>query len=333
MAGKPRSAVQGDLAIKYINKFPKTSSYRLGAMLFKEYPEVFSSQDVARTRVRYYRGSCGKDSREHQNGGKSTTVGPRVPKTDSKAWEPYKLPLIKAKWLIIADWHWPYHAPKVDKSILKYAKSAGCDRVLMLGDMADCHELSRWEKSPLERKFRSEFEVIKDGLDGICKYIKPKQIIWKAGNHEERFYKYLFRHAPALFGIEDFEWPELFDLEDRGIEWISDQRLILLDDLYLLHGHEFGNGRMSAIYPAAGIFKQAHASCVVAHCHRPDSHTEPAFTGKPITCWSIGCGCDLHPRYSRLNRWSHGFAIIEVSRGKRWVMSNYRVVDGKVIPA
>lgn len=43
------------------------------------------------------------------------------------------------------------------------------------------------------------------------------------------------------------------------------------------------------------------------------SHTENPWEGDPITCWSTGCLCDLHPAYMPNNKWQLGFAYSEIT--------------------
>jgi len=319
----------GEKALEYVNRFKDTESLAIAKMLFRDFPEIYRNIDTARSAVRYRRGANGKENRMKQKLKKPQTPPPRVPKSDAEPWLPYELPKDCKRWLVIADWHWPFHDVQACKIILTHAKDSGCDSVLMLGDMCDCHELSRWEKSPLERKFRDEITLAKEALQGIKEYLKPKRFVWKAGNHEERFCHYLFRHAPALFGIEDFEWENIFKLEKLGVEWITDQRPVTCGRLFLIHGHEFARNMMSPVNPARGVFLRAHECAVVAHSHTPSSHSESTFAERMISCWSIGCGCDLHPRYCRHNRWAHGYGILDVEKDN-WQFRNFKIVKQKV---
>jgi len=40
--------------------------------------------------------------------------------------------------------------------------------------------------------------------------------------------------------------------------------------------------------------------------------------------------CGLTPEYARINRWNHGFAIIE-NNGDSYKVNNYMIYDGKVL--
>ena len=49
-----------------------------------------------------------------------------------------------------------------------------------------------------------------------------------------------------------------------------------------------------------------------------------------MACWSTGCLCDLHPRYMPLNKWNHGFAIVDLDTAGGFSVRNFRIIDGKV---
>jgi hypothetical protein len=56
---------------------------------------------------------------------------------------------------------------------------------------------------------------------------------------------------------------------------------------------------------------------------------ETNVNGETIYCASTGCLCGLHPAYARINKWNHGFAIVEVDSKGVFQVDNQRVVDGK----
>jgi hypothetical protein len=51
-----------------------------------------------------------------------------------------------------------------------------------------------------------------------------------------------------------------------------------------------------------------------------------------ITTWSLGCMCELHPPYMPLNKWNHGFAIVDLDdNGTDFEVRNKRILKGKVL--
>ena len=51
------------------------------------------------------------------------------------------------------------------------------------------------------------------------------------------------------------------------------------------------------------------------HWHRTSEHTETTGISRKVSsCWSVGCLCDLSPDYAIVNRWNHGFAIVDIDK-------------------
>jgi hypothetical protein len=118
----------------------------------------------------------------------------------------------------------------------------------------------------------------------------------------------------------------------EGIEIIKDKRLVVMNGLPFVHGHEFGRSFFSPVNAARGLFLQAKHSAVKGDCHTTSEHPEPDIFGKLMTCWSIGCLCGLHPQWFPINKWNHGFAIIELDEnGIEYQFRNYRILNGKVL--
>ena len=69
---------------------------------------------------------------------------------------------------------------------------------------------------------------------------------------------------------------------------------------------------------------------MVSHHHQSSEHTETTLGDSIITAWSIGCLCELHPRYARFNKWNHGAANIEVTADS-YQVHNYRIHEGRAL--
>ena len=81
---------------------------------------------------------------------------------------------------------------------------------------------------------------------------------------------------------------------------------------------------------ARGLFLRAKACAIGAHSHSTSQHDEPNVRGESLAAWSVGCLCDLHPEYAPLNKWNHGFALLEYRGGDDWEVENKRIVNGRV---
>jgi hypothetical protein len=189
----------------------------------------------------------------------------------------------------------------------------------------------RFIKDPKKRDFKHELDTFKDIINVFEKELKC-QMYFKVGNHEERYEHFLFEKAKELVGIEEFEFSNIIQARARGIKMIGDKRYMLLNDLAGIHGHEYVGGISAPVNPARGLFLRGKVSCFQGHNHQTSEHTEPTMTGKMITTWSIACLCELHPQYMPLNKWNHGFMMVDLdSNGRDYEVRNKRIFKGKIL--
>jgi len=101
--------------------------------------------------------------------------------------------------------------------------------------------------------------------------------------------------------------------------------------LPIIHGDELWTSLTNPVNPARGLFLKAKDLALCAHHHQHSEHTEKDILGRQITCWSMGCLCELSPEYMPINKWGHGFVIVEKEPDGEFEMSNKRIWKGKVI--
>lgn len=168
-----------------------------------------------------------------------------------------------------------------------------------------------------------------DVLDVFRSMPGIKRVMWKLGNHEYRLERYLMQRAPELFETDIVSYSTLCDLDKRGVELVPANAHIVHHELTILHGHEWSSRSSSSVNQARGNFLQALDCTLSGHGHRSSHHHEPTLRGRPISCWSVGCLCDLHPEYRQLNKWNHGYAVLKT--GSAWEVENKRIIDGRVL--
>lgn len=326
----------GNIIIDFLQRYPSAPSLTLARMIYAEHPELFSAIDSVRSLIRYYRHAAGARGikgihPKHQF--------KRLNGDDYRAWsgfkseevdyEDYPIPLVHKKALLISDVHIPYHDQEAVMAALHHAKAQGVDCVILNGDIVDFYQQSKFTKDPRRANLLHEIDMLYEFFCIIQAILGTIKIFYKQGNHEERLENYLKIKAPELFGIEDFELPILAKFSDFGVEWIKGKRIITFGKLNILHGHEF-YGFSSAVNPARGLYLKSKKSAIVGHLHQTSEHAEPDLHGKPVACWSIGCLSKLHPEYSPINKWNHGFAII-TRVGDSFSVSNHRIYNGKIL--
>lgn len=322
-----------------LSQFPQAPSKQLARMLHEQWPEMFPSLENARLVVRQQRGAHGEQNRkrirntvavrttEESERARCNPFGLPQPEPDN--WMPATLPANVSKWLSLADIHIPYHDLPALQLALEYGRQQECDGILLNGDIADCYQLSRWEKDPRSRSFEQEIHALEQFLDGLVKALKPTAIVWKAGNHEYRLERYLMARAPELFGMQAFTYKSFLNLDQRNVQWVGHGIPIQHKALTILHGDEYQGGVSSPVNPARGAFLKANACVICAHSHRTSEHTQVNVQRTTVTCWSQGCLCSLNPAYNPLNQWNHGFAIINTDHN--WSIQNRRIIEGEVM--
>lgn len=253
-----------------------------------------------------------------------------LPKSINKAISPAILDR-PGWWLVASDFHIPFHDRKVIRAAVETAKKHKAVGILLNGDISDSHEISRFDKSPDDPKYRDEIKAVRQFLRYIRNNFPKADLVYKIGNHDARFYSYLCRHAPALFGLDDFTLPSLLRFDSVGVRCVEDLQIMHLGKLNVIHGHEYRPMIQTPVNPARGVFLRAKSVVLVSHFHQVSEHHEPNINGKPQGAWSVGCCCHLNPVYMPLNKWSHGFAMVKVGRQGDFEVRNLRVKNGKVI--
>ena len=238
---------------------------------------------------------------------------------------------------IISDAHWPFHDLRRDASgqfygayltALQELKTAGVQTVILNGDMLDCYQLSSHEKIELKRSWKWELDVGKKMLEHLRKFFGDGvRIIYREGNHEERFQRYLARKASELQGTIDIE--SMLGIRENGIEWVCNRAKMTIGKLWVDHGHEWYGG--GGVMPARNFRMKALDNILVGHVHRTsqDQIRRP-LDGSFIAGWSVGCLCDLNPHYAPRNGWNHGFATVELEGDGTFAVNNRTIINGVV---
>ena len=316
------------IAEEYCGKYPNMPNLTIAKLLKKEHGKLYESVEKARDYVRYIRGQKGDKNRKRSST-KSLFVPTSPYFTLPKSAIVKRMPVnIKGdKILLLKDIHFPYHDEEALGIALQYGIEKGCDTLYLNGDILDCHTLSRWEKDPESRSFSQELETVRSFLQMVSPLFK--KVYYKEGNHEERYWRYLSSHAPELVEIDAFNLQSLMWLEQFGIEWIDGRTFAKFNSLNVVHGHEFGQNVFSPVNIARGLYLRAKSHAICGHWHQTSEHNEKDINGKIITTWSVGCLCDLSPRYRPANQWNHGFAILHRD-DKNFHVENKKIYEGKV---
>lgn len=324
---------KADLARQYRDEYGMDMpTLKLARIMHNENKLTFKHVEDARDSLRGIEGKKGRE--KHIKITHPVEERPRnpynIPASDEMEFEPF---IIKGhkRIAIFSDIHVPYHSIDTITAALTFCKKEKPDALLLNGDTIDCHRLSRFIKDPKKRNFKLELDTFKALFDVFEKQLKCK-IYFKIGNHEERYEHFLYEKAGELVGIQEFEFENIIKARAKGIDIIGDKRPMRLNSLWGIHGHEYVGGISAPVNPARGLFLKSKVSCFQGHNHQTSEHTEPTLSGKMVTTWSLGCMSELHPAYMPLNKWNHGFGIVDLDEnGEDFEFRNKRIFNGKIL--
>ena len=314
-------------------KFPDIPTMTLAKKIYKEHLKYFRDLESVRSAIRRVRGQSGELNRNKTTDKsfftKPGTVNPfNLPDSVDSNFEDFRID--DTKGLIISDLHFPYQDNQAITSALNYGLKKDVNFILINGDVMDFAQLSRHEREWRQRSPYEEFESARQFFRELRKAFPKARIVFKEGNHDERWEKWLYVKAPELFNDPEYQLEVRLRLGELKIEIVKDRRPVKIGKLAVLHGHEMPGGS-GGVNPARSTFLKTLNNVLVGHFHRTSSHVETAFGGEVISVQSIGCLCTLTPYYMRINKHNHGFAYIEhdFNTGE-YHLENLKIIKGKV---
>jgi predicted phosphodiesterase len=330
MKGERRKMVE-----EICRQWPDRGNLTLAKALYRKHPDIWVSLDSARTAVRLVRGVRGKNNLnsavpELMKRGYAGQPMPKMPESRVKEWLP--LEVKASRTLVLSDIHVPFHDGVALAAAVAWGMKRKPDVVLLNGDALDFFSISRWLRDPRTIRLSEEIKSAIQFFEWMRAKFPKARMIWKHGNHEERYEHFLWQKAPELLDIPKFDTAEMFELGRLGIELVKEQRIIMLGKLPALHGHELPKGMTNPVNQARGQFLRTMECGIAGHGHRTSEHAEASslVERRLVTNWSTGCLCDLHPEYARVNKWNHGFALVETDKDGAFSVENKRIHHGKV---
>lgn len=324
-----------EMVQQVLEKFPNATTRGIARYLMALYPLDFTDYENTRANVRYMRGER-KDRKpaetvaertEQQK--KEAMIKFQIPDSDYKEVEPFVMPILNNRILLLTDIHLPYHDEKALDTALTWGKGKNPNAIILNGDTIDMYQASRYIKDRRLRDLAGELEMTREFL----KQLKEEfdcPIYFKIGNHEARWENYLKSVAPELLGIADFELKNVLRFGELGVMEIKSTQIIKVGKLNVMHGHEFGHSVFSPVNAARGLYMRAKANSMIGHHHQTSEHSEKDLNGDVVTTWSVGTLAGLSPEYMPFNKWNHGFAWIDLNRDETFEVRNMRIINGKI---
>lgn len=338
-ARKRRQKFAGiDVAREYLRRFPKSGHSAVARKLFNETNGLFPSLNAALVCVRRARGKQGERVRKK-------TI-PELFETEKRSmaglWDGLppgrkQLPDFRIHeyntpgwWLVMGDLHIPWHDLECISALIDEAKRRKVVGILLNGDICDCHECSDHERDPRVRVFKEEIETVRAFLESLRRDFPKSEIVWKLGNHEERYQRFMLRKAPELLDLDDFQWNSICRTEEHGITVIGDCQPVMLGALATIHGHEYRFAISNPVSASRGLFLRGGVTALCNHYHRTSQFSKTDLLRHLVSTWSIGCGCDLTPRWLPNNDWNLGGAFVHIDEERAFEIDNLRYYKGKL---
>lgn len=232
----------------------------------------------------------------------------------------------------------PTHDEKAIDVALQITKAAKPQIVALVGDNIDLPELSKYRITPA---YQQTTQASIDRATVFCAQLRAAapnaQIVWLAGNHEERLPNHILDNARAAFGLRrgietPGDWPVLSvpflcRMDEYGIEYrpgYPASHLWLNQKIRIIHGNKVkSNGSTAHMY-----LNSEKTSVIYGHIHRIELayKTREDYDGpRTIMAASPGClaridgavpstkqGMDIdgRPLISHEN-WQQGLAVVE----------------------
>ena len=234
----------------------------------------------------------------------------------------------KLKIVFLCDFHLPYHDQQaVDVALDETAKFTP-DIIILGGDVVDFYQISVYSKDERLFKFIEDRDYTLDFLEMLRKSFPNVVIHYLQGNHEERLERFLWDRVPEIAKLEELNITELLRLEKFNIHYHV--KPLRIGNLRFLHGHEY-RGCPGTINVARTIFLKALENVVFGHWHVSQTYCQPSIDDTYKGGWSVGCLCDLHPKYKPLNKWIHGLAKITIYEDNKFEIQNLKIIEGKAL--
>jgi predicted phosphodiesterase len=306
----------------------KYSKKKLAELLVLKHPDIFHYES-ARCSIRYVTGAKGFKNKKYLSEKlKVDWKGFELPEQEKNDYSKYEI--FEKRIGILSDIHFPYADLKALNAAVKYLIDWKPSCIVLNGDIIDFYQASNFQRDPRQRGLKYEIDVTRDFLSQLRKLFPKTRIIYKAGNHEERYERAILQRLPEFL---DLEWTKLevaLGLNEHKIELVDNKRLIKAGHLNIAHGHEFSKGFIAPVNVARGFYMRAKTNVIGGHHHRTSEHIEQDINSKVIGAWSMGCLCELNPHYMPINSWNHGFATVEI-QGEDFKVDNIKIYKGKIL--
>jgi hypothetical protein len=223
--------------------------------------------------------------------------------------------MTRRRFVVLPDIHFPYQCDDALEAAFKVIDLYQPHDIFQIGDILDCYDISRYDKSP-ERRLDTLQEEINEAVSFFdilrCSYPKSR-IFFCEGNHEHRLHK-LKAALSGLGSLDDLNWRHLLRLDALNIHHCGylEHHAPYGPSLVIRHGH---SARKHSGRSAQAELESAHreflCSGISGHTHRTGKFCK---TVAGHAYWWIEAGHlasrDVSKEYSpNMPDWQQGLVI------------------------
>jgi hypothetical protein len=313
-----------EMARQLVRRHPTHPARSLARRLVEEANGAITLEQ-ARYRIRAQFGQSGKRGKPAaKRAARKPGQGVAMPPSKAEKWEPYVLETTGIVG-ILSDIHVPFHSEVALQAAVGHFKTVGIDALILNGDTCDFYAISRWIKDPKKRDFRGEITAATQLLAWLRQEFPGVPIIFKSGNHEERWRHWLWQHAPEISDDPRMGLDQWLDSRSTASSWSkTNGRSCAVSCRSCTATRKAKASAARSTRHAVRFLRLLH-TVLEGHGHRTSGHAESDMWHRETFCWSTGCLCDLTPEYARVNRWNWGFATVTVDTAGSFDVDNYRI--------
>lgn len=241
----------------------------------------------------------------------------------------------------------PFHDEKAIDIALQAIGETQPDRVVLVGDLLDLPNFSRYEQTPeFAQTTNASLEYAHRFLKTIREMLPEAEIVYLAGNHEARLLASIRKNLMEAYGIRRageelplFSIPSLLALDKLNVEYVEGYpagRYYINPTLMIMHGVASQKTRA-----AKSNTTNEGTSSISGHTHRIEAYARTVRThdgARQTFAFSSGCLCridgavpsmhgsqDLYGRpLTNFEDWQQGFGIV-LHDNKRFSYQQYHI--------
>lgn len=229
----------------------------------------------------------------------------------------------------LSDQHVPFHSRELHARLCEWLREEQPDRVVLLGDLLDLDQLSRWQPEPswtagVQETIDEAYGVLRD-----YRVAAPNARFQAlAGNHEDRLRNSIIKNVGPLYGIRQADGgpsvlstPFLLRMDELEIEWEPNDgsydcaRIRISDELQAIHGWIARKGSGAS---ALQTLDHMRVSTIQGHTHRQSVVYRTTFdidgAAKTLVAAETGTLAEIRGGLGHSNRpdWQMGFCTASV---------------------